>query len=1447
MKNPNLNKIIADNLDKAKFQSKSVPSLPTNSWLDQYKRGGGMFPEYHSWAPPRHAMGGEPVPKDSRSKNFYSILENAVNNSTDPIDQILYQGFKKFNEAHGYAPVNLNKRNIVGKRAMTNPLTGSLNIIKSDEPAYMIQQYMEEYPHYQQYNKYPDQSGFRKAARSIGNVIGDYGVMFKNLDKGKTLNDLANLRFRKVGEDFRDAYEKNYDTPGTSEYEAHEVLEPENWDEFATYVKKPLAYYRFLTGKKKGENKVFANGGPTCGPGQVNIDGKCVDIKSDEYREAYNKGIGSWQAFNYLDNKWEKSSADNPGAEWHGSVQTLPGVTITSKKVKPKERSVMSYVNPMNWGVDDYSNNSTFQKAYRKAKEAGEKEFMYGSNRYSTNYAGTPSQEMEQYGITSDQRVFNPSQIRMNLGNLNTGPGYGTELLNVLKVAAGEKNRDNTYSDEGGDGRVNRVQKEHDAFRLYLGLPQERNTFRPSSYKPGSYEIINYGQEFPQILNQSVEDDIKKSGRPEKESTFEKHKSGHTSSVKPWGDYVMGKHTVKRGKDDKGDYIEYIDNWDLDSYKLNPVGNLHIPVGDVADMTNKPFSIYGRVYYKKDKDGRLIRNDLDPTTVSNPLGPNELSKLMNNANKKKAYGGDISIPDLQEGNWLMKYGPGGQTTDGCPPNYYKNAQGKCVPEFKPDFRMPTNYSTDRQQVVVPMQENLEIQNKLAQQKAEAKRQFVGPAHFQTNDEKKINLQKKKNYVTTHSNTKLDDNNTIVTINPDRDMEGRALPNTRAARTDKGMSHMMNAIETTAALTGLGSVGTNLLRLGSGALETQIGRNLLSRNLKNFTNRVSPTINAIDDAAAYIQMDPIGIMGNRLNSQFYNPTVALNTANNTLTGVGRNLKNSAVEGTDLMLGENNLKNITLPKITPDQWKDMSGYLGRRQFIKGLQKEGLVGKEFNLGDVNYAARSTDRTNKLTQLALDRRHTGFRNVSGSLPYNGKGVQNYSGYSYDMNKPAYGQTISEADNMMNAGVDFTNPASIAEYQATHIPLEDYGYRSTGEWSVPEYGFLFRNPIATSSKEYGNFQFKSAPNLNFESGNYKDWFKKYYEDLNYHRRNPNVSGGSSRKDNLQDVMFWTKSKEPSISGATLVGPRGTKAFEIDKSFPFTNMENLSSEQSKSLQNYIQEYNKQYNTGWRGQYKKGGWLNKYAEGGQPEVTTETTKPPGMGAAGPILLPALIAKGIEKVSSWFGDDNKKPVVEKTAPLEETIHIDLKDPRKVRMTTGSKMNPNRDLMSGDYVLNEIGEAVKRAKKRGMSLDDAWNLAAIDFQETQLGNIDNQMGHAKDYKGYDWIDKFLNAYQDKMKTANRLKYKDPYLRLQVYNGLGKVYPETEQWYHGFKANSFYGVPVPKTGLDLKKNPLYGKQIVDLRDNVLKKNPEFVKFITEAYNSKKMGGQINWTNKYK
>lgn len=41
MKNPSLDKIMADNLDKTRYaKSNALPSLPVNNWLDKYTSGG---------------------------------------------------------------------------------------------------------------------------------------------------------------------------------------------------------------------------------------------------------------------------------------------------------------------------------------------------------------------------------------------------------------------------------------------------------------------------------------------------------------------------------------------------------------------------------------------------------------------------------------------------------------------------------------------------------------------------------------------------------------------------------------------------------------------------------------------------------------------------------------------------------------------------------------------------------------------------------------------------------------------------------------------------------------------------------------------------------------------------------------------------------------------------------------------------------------------------------------------------------------------------------------------------------------------------------------------------------------------------------------------------------------------------------------------------------------
>lgn len=304
----------------------------------------------------------------------------------------------------------------------------------------------------------------------------------------------------------------------------------------------------------------------------------------------------------------------------------------------------------------DYSKEKDFDSAYAKAKTQGNKEFTYSGKKYNTTYKGTKEEEMAAYGILPKQATSNPSIIRRNLGMLNTEQGYDTEFKELKETALGktgtlpanddgieEKNEfaflGNEFKDNDYFIETAGKPQEQDAFRLYLGLPQRGNTFRPSKYKEGAYELTGYSDKFPDEMPD--DEYINKWGKPkdfqevmidpmasdkitgkEKMRLLDIQKrlweleeetggigtdseewktlkaeemklDGKTSftGIKPYSDYVMGKHTVRKKADEEGEYLEYIDRWDLDK----------VPG---VDQINKPYDIYGRIYYKDYGDGK---------------------------------------------------------------------------------------------------------------------------------------------------------------------------------------------------------------------------------------------------------------------------------------------------------------------------------------------------------------------------------------------------------------------------------------------------------------------------------------------------------------------------------------------------------------------------------------------------------------------------------------------------------------------------------------------------------------------------------------------------------------------------------------------------------------------------------------------------------------------------
>jgi len=107
------------------------------------------------------------------------------------------------------------------------------------------------------------------------------------------------------------------------------------------------------------------------------------------------------------------------------------------------------------------------------------------------------------------------------------------------------------------------------------------------------------------------------------------------------------------------------------------------------------------------------------------------------------------------------------------------------------------------------------------------------------------------------------------------------------------------------------------------------------------------------------------------------------------------------------------------------------------------------------------------------------------------------------------------------------------------------------------------------------------------------------------------------------------------------------------------------------------------------------------------------------------------------------------------------------------------------------------------------------------------DAQEGINKTHKEYyNWVDKtppeerLVQVLKQKFDYAKKLGYKDEVNQIQAFNGLGVLTTERAG------SNINYGI---KGDIDMRKTPVYGNRIKELRENVIKINPQIQKMINE------------------
>lgn len=264
-------------------------------------------------------------------------------------------------------------------------------------------------------------------------------------------------------------------------------------------------------------------------------------------------------------------------------VETLPVMEdyALDGSIIPSWDKVKSVLNPKNWGVDDYTDKGDFDSAYSSARQAGEKEFMWNNKRFNTNYKGTPEQQLKETGITDKQNMPH-TFLRNRISKIDQSTqAYESPIKTLYKnIIKGED-----YLPKDNDI------EQTDMLNIYLGKPQINNSLSISRYKPTISKDIDVEYFKVNKLSNMFPDKIKDLTNPIEIEDIA-YKGGDNND-----NYIyrgLGRFTIDKGKDEKGDYFSYYDIFDM-----NPIGK-----GDLSFGVGKPFEVYDRIYYKDYGDGQ---------------------------------------------------------------------------------------------------------------------------------------------------------------------------------------------------------------------------------------------------------------------------------------------------------------------------------------------------------------------------------------------------------------------------------------------------------------------------------------------------------------------------------------------------------------------------------------------------------------------------------------------------------------------------------------------------------------------------------------------------------------------------------------------------------------------------------------------------------------------------
>lgn len=194
-----------------------------------------------------------------------------------------------------------------------------------------------------------------------------------------------------------------------------------------------------------------------------------------------------------------------------------------------------------------------------------------------------------------------------------------------------------------------------------------------------------------------------------------------------------------------------------------------------------------------------------------------------------------------------------------------------------------------------------------------------------------------------------------------------------------------------------------------------------------------------------------------------------------------------------------------------------------------------------------------------------------------------------------------------------------------------------------------------------------------------------------------------------------------------------------------------------------------------------------------------------------------------------------------------HLVIKDARKKDAASGVQIS-DKNRKNAKVNPSLVKNIIREAKFQGV---DPYTALAIAYQESDIGEIETfdnpfQLLDTR-LEDKDLVKKGVSFLKEKINYGKKLGKKTEEEILQAYNGYGKIKPYRRTTNGPLLDRKMYGIDVTN-GLDMSKNPVYGKRIIDLRDNVLKAHPEIVKLVdSEQGNDPNLNAPYKQPDNYK